>query len=216
MDSPAHEADGAREAGTAPARPPPRDSTRDSTRVRPVCAPWRQLHATALSHCSAVAPLTPTSHTAHAHLTQLTPTSHSSRPPLTQLTPTSHATLGVVGGDTPPPPLVALAPAVDSVLARAVAGSPQLLLVKAASEGDEIYRRGEFLIMLGTAISGPLQLTWLARGLRNVEAQLIIPTFASLFTICARAGAPTACSLGLPLYADVEGARTPGSPARPL
>jgi len=83
-----------------------------------------------------------------------------------------------------------------------------LLLMKAASQGEESNGRGQFVIVLGIAISGPLQLIWLARGLRNVEAQLIVPAFASLFTIFSILGGAlffeelsTFCVSRIPLFA---------------
>ena len=61
-----------------------------------------------------------------------------------------------------------------------------LLLLSSAFDGQArlvFTSAATYFIVLGTCCSGPLQLTWLAKGLRYVEAQLIVPTFASCFTI---------------------------------
>lgn len=78
-----------------------------------------------------------------------------------------------------------------------------LLLLQSAARGDAVHSSvAAWCVLLGTCLSGPIQLTCLAKGLRNVEAQLMVPAFASLFTICSILGAAAffkvllGCSLG--------------------
>jgi len=65
-----------------------------------------------------------------------------------------------------------------------------LLLLGAAFGGDHsVWHHGAtYCILGGVLCSAPLQLTCLAKGLRYVEAQLVVPTFASCFTICSIIG----------------------------
>ena len=65
-----------------------------------------------------------------------------------------------------------------------------LLLLGAAFGGDHtVWSHGAtYCILGGVLCSAPLQLTCLAKGLRYVEAQLVVPTFASCFTICSIIG----------------------------
>ena len=52
-----------------------------------------------------------------------------------------------------------------------------------------MWHLGATYCILGAVLcSAPLQLTCLAKGLRYVEAQLVVPTFASCFTICSIIG----------------------------
>ena len=103
-----------------------------------------------------------------------------------------------------------------------------LLLLQSAARGDAVHSSvAAWCVLLGTCLSGPIQLTCLAKGLRNVEAQLMVPAFASLFTICSILGAAAffkvllGCSLGglAWLIAELPCAlmsATPPPPSRPL
>ena len=63
------------------------------------------------------------------------------------------------------------------------------LLATALGRGDPVYLRPvSWAIVLGVICSGVGQLVCLFKGLRYVEAQLMVPTFASLFTICSIVG----------------------------
>ena len=73
------------------------------------------------------------------------------------------------------------------------------LLATALGRGDPVYLRPiSWVIVLGVTCSGVGQLVCLFKGLRYVEAQLMVPTFASLFTICSIVG-------GIVFFQELQG-----------